>query len=266
MAIITVADLKAMPGIDTGSYTNAQLTRAIAQAQSIIESYCDRTFDSTTRNDWFDVAGGQYLRLRQWPIEFVWRLSTRRGNVLSITLGTASRMLVTVQLNMMTIQTDLGDGSMDLTAKGTMTELVTAIASNLSGKVTASVVEETQQWSLRPGVWGASEVQGSTIYLEGPLDDDVAYITQPETGMLYKPEGWPHGPGAVYVDYDAGYLTYPYDLQMVCAQVAMDSMAMQTGNITSEKIGNVTYNYGTAGIYGLLAGHESVLNKYRRLM
>ena len=265
MAILTAAELKALPGVNYGTLTDAQITLAIAQAQALIEAYCDRKFDDTAYADWLDADGGHWLRLRNWPIIGITRLSTQIGQVLWVNAATSENLRISIQSNVLSIFATSVSPYIDLVSTQTMADVAASIDSNMGGVTSTTVVHECSGWSLRPGMYGGYTTSG-IVGIDGPVYDSPAYITQPETGMLYNAGLWPCGPGTVFVEYQAGYQTYPYDLQLVCAQVAMDSADMSMANITSEKIGNVAYSYGPRGIYGLLTGHESVLNKYRRLI
>lgn len=264
-ALISVAELQAMPGLDAANYTSAQLTSAIAQAQSLIESYCDRALMQASYHEWLDSEGGQTIRLRNWPVT-VSRLSSTYGAVATISTSTACDSVdVSIGAGLMTVTINGGASagaySYTLASHATLAALRTAV--NVAPLVMEVSVEAAPA-SLRPGVYGGWN-QGGLIYLLGPWQDATAYVVQPETGVL-RTSGWPCGAGSVYCHYTAGYATAPADLKMVCAQVAMASMEQSAGMVTSEKIGNVQTNYAGPGANGLLTAHVSVLNRYRRLM
>jgi hypothetical protein len=62
--------------LPTHSYTNDQVTAAIAAANQIVETYCNRTFDSDTYTEWHYIDGESRIFLEQYPVTAITSIDT----------------------------------------------------------------------------------------------------------------------------------------------------------------------------------------------
>lgn len=68
MPILSTADFKTLRGISATTW-DAQLNVIIPHAQSLVENYCGRAFDSATyTSEKYDGSGSEILILRQFPV------------------------------------------------------------------------------------------------------------------------------------------------------------------------------------------------------
>ncbi len=269
MALTTVAKILASPGI-VSSWTAAQITTAIGAAGEMIANYCDHTFEATNYKVWLDGEGGNYLRLPEYPLITLRRITIATEWALTInnTSTDATWFGLSVadgSLNLTIVGgTNAGTSTLTLASYSTMALLRTAILA-LSKGWAVSVESEGDPASIRPGFDGVDSTTGY-LYLSTPYDYCTGYTTDVRFGMLHRTGNWPSGAGGVYVDYRAGYETIPADLEMVANQLTCDLLRTGTADtrLTALKVGNVAYTYSQSGA-SLIENYRVALMPYKRV-
>lgn len=269
--LTTAAAVAALPGADS-TWTTAQITVAVNAAHEAICRYCDREFVATTYRHWIETDGGHYLRLRQYPLINLYRVALGHRNAIKAA-NTATGMTwasATITENgtlNLTVVGGASAGTSALTLSSYTSLALLGTAIDALGTGWASTIEyEGDPQCLRPGYY-SGQTSGANLYLMLPDSDCVGFVPDTRTGMLHHAAGWPRGDGAVFCHYQAGYSTIPSDLSAVCGSLACDLLYMQTSDpgLTSEKVGNITYQYSTATAGAALEPYKAALTPYRRM-
>lgn len=189
--------------------------------------YCRRTFDSTSRTQFYDGTGDEWLYLKEYPITTISRVSIGRENAVKIknTSDDATRATVSISSTTMTLivtgGSNAGTNTITLTSFATLTLLIAQI--NTLGGGWEAELDDSDLGSIssselvpvmgkhvgaRPGETAAWE------YLEIPEEPTTEFDYDEESGELYYAGGFGKGRNNVCVTYTAGYSTMPDDLKL----------------------------------------------------
>jgi hypothetical protein len=191
-----------------------------------VESYCGRAFAETRYDELYAGTPHAELVLRAFPLLRVVRVAGSPTEVLRVTNTGAANQRATVRV------TDTGltlahvasgvETSADVAFAGaaTLDALAAAVAALGNGwtaevpdgidGLRASTDLRAQQGALNAQGGGA----GLRLHVVEPADVEI----DAERGLLRRRPGWPGGPDAWRVIYDAGYASVPDDVQEACAQ------------------------------------------------
>lgn len=231
MALTTVANVMAVPGMSTPQLSQAYLEALVASADSAIKEFLKWPVESATYTHYFSGKNQQELILK-WPY------------VTSITN-------LWVDANGNFGQTPGAFGSGTLLTSGTNYAL--EIDSTLDDGTPVSRRGLVQMLGGGPlGVWPWPYWQGLN---QGKLAGAPGPI-------------WPLGRGNIKVQYVAGFTTVPSDLQYAATMLVADMARNQPSGqpLNNESLG--AYSYGIAqqaaeGNYPTLSSIGPILRRYR---
>ena len=95
MGLTTHYLFKQYAGITSSTY-DALIDRLIDQTEELIAKACRRTFGVTTYRTWYDGTGNRRLRLDNYPILSIYRVSTQVNDVLRVTFSGGTHAAVQV--------------------------------------------------------------------------------------------------------------------------------------------------------------------------
>lgn len=233
-----------------------------------VKKYCKRDFESTTYSEWIDGKGEPSLWI-QYPIIGFYRACLGTQNAIQISSSStctyAQASLTSTTLSLVIVGgTDAGTNSITLASYATLTLLVAAI--NAITGWTASLVDSDYgiypYTELKPdkGIY-CTDTYG---YLRIPETPETDLEITEDTGRVYRYGGWPSGVNNIYMNYQAGYSTIPYDLVGAVLTIIRFYYQKQADGTWGLD------NYNTGGVVGNFAGDipeeaRRVLDRYRRL-
>lgn len=273
MALTTVAKVKDYIGIASAD-DDALLSVLVDRATDLIQTYCDRKFESATyASERYNGRGFSRLYLKQWPLTAVARVAVGEQSALEVTSSDGSAYSATVEVSDTAVLTALHGGTND----GTNTDLIasytslsamaTQIATHTSW--TASVVSGYDNWESTELIrHGARETNDTSLFLEVPNDRMTDFDVDYDDGVIYRSGGFARGERNVYVNYTAGYTTIPDDLDHTAIEVVADLFKMRSLNtsLKSERIGDYGYtNFDNQSQQSVIMNKADDLHRYRRL-
>lgn len=229
------------------------IERMIEAATGIIETYCGRHFATRAWTDrLFDGTGDEFLILDEYPVTAVTRVSEGRSQVISVTNTRTDATRATVALSStgatLTILGGAVAGMDALTwaASTTLTAVVAAI--NALGKGWAAAASSAAYGSYVSTELiecPARDCLNGTIYLEIPSLPGVSdYVCHWDEGILERTDGtWGRGSKNITVDYTAGYVLVPDDIEGACLDIvaAMYGRLEHDPAMRSESLGDYSY-------------------------
>lgn len=228
----------------------------INRASDMIESFCNRQFMSRAYvTDIYDGPDGDTLLLKQFPVMEVDRCVIGRADVIRVrnTIGDATRATVAVGVAAMTLTitggTSAGTDTITWAANADLTAVVAAInAAVPAGKGWSAVLQ-----SPATGVYVSTELLphgglaclNSDAHLDMPDPAGLSdFLVHWDEGMLERPgTSWGTGSRNIFVDYTAGYLTVPDDIEAACLELVAQLYHARDHDtsLKSEKLGDYAY-------------------------
>lgn len=246
MAILTLADFKAMMGVTT-SADDALYNSLLPAAQGAVEAYCDRKFDSENYQEWFTPASR--VRLYQYPITAVRGVGTLLDvAVLTYSSGTSYTASCSQTSITITNYEDLSSTEFLWATYADIDALHTAVETALTD-VTFAVTAGYEDYSptrIRPGM-------GNTIRMAVEYDADLEAQIDPDTSTYMTVDTIPSPSGSfpfletMWVAYKAGYAyaDMPQGLQMALAGIVRELCVViklsGAGALKTESITNYDY-------------------------
>lgn len=263
-ALTALAEAKRHMDI-TVTTDDGEIEALIDAASDLIEKFCKRRFATQAYTDQlYDGTGDETLFLDNYPVTEVDRVAEGRLRVIGITNTCADATRATVAVGSLGMTLTITGGaslgtdtltwavSANLTAVVAATNALTgaapakAWAATLSGRATGNYI--STELIEAPG----RDCLNGTIYLDMPMISGVSdYICHWGEGILERTSGsWASGSRNIIVDYTAGYVTVPSDLQVACNDIvaAMYNRRTRDGALKSEKLGD--YSYTLADLQG----------------
>ncbi len=181
------------------------------------DTYCSRTFSSTSYKERYDGTGTKRLMLDQWPIISINQLSQGNERVIRVTntttFGGAS---VSVSSTTMTLWLNGTTSSITLADYATLTLLVAQI--NTLGSGWTATIESSiyASWPSNTLIskMGMQCINSNFAYLEVPDEGEEDFEVYEKQGVIYLGSGFSVGSNNFYIDYTAGYATIPEDLKL----------------------------------------------------
>ena len=277
MALTTVSDFKLYAGI-TGGDDDALYAQLLTRAQSTIENFCRRKFDSATYRERYDGGNTNVIVLDQYPVtdvDFVAR-GTQVALIITNTSSDAYRAGVSISETTMSLTvyggTNAGTDTLTLSSYATITLLIAAVAAlskGWSAIAQSSAFATYDPTELLPA--GKLECLDNFADLEVPEEPETDYTVMEDEGMVllavsqgarFVPEF--ADPAIKYersakqnliVKYTAGYssATMPGALSQICidAMKSMNDTRTKSTGLKAEKLGDYAYtnkdNSGTGG-------------------
>ena len=236
--------------------SNELVDTAIGVATAIIESYCRRTFISTSYTERYNGTGDGVLTLDNFPVTVLARVATSRSTAVQITNtddSTNQRAQVQVTSTGLTL-TRMASGvsnsdTIAFSDYATITLLVAAVNA-LSGGWSATTQGDFGPWpsaDLYSGQGGqyCLDTNADLLLFDNYLAD--VDLLDSDAGLMRGE--FPYGSKNILVEYTAGYVqaSLPEDLQQACARLAaslFDQMTSETGGdhgLRREKLGEYSY-------------------------
>lgn len=248
--LITLARAKQGIAITT-SADDAKIQTLIAAASEAIERWCGRRFASATYDEIKSVESARAVRLDQFPVTAVSRVSVGRTTALtvvntdSITNQRSSVQVTSTGLLLVRVAsaTTVSDTSVTWLAQPRIENVASAVV-GLGAGWSAQAVSQFVKWpsaELAP-LQGAYSCLGRNVPIAFFGEEMSEYELNGATGELVG--AFPRGSHALRVQYAAGYLTIPADVQEACARLvaAWFAQSNQTAGLSSESLGVYAYS------------------------
>tara|TARA_Y100000310_G_scaffold344956_1_gene460767 strand:+ start:13690 stop:14535 length:846 start_codon:yes stop_codon:yes gene_type:complete len=274
--LTSTANVKEYLGIAAAITTyDTLIGNLVTRVSRAIETYCNRTFNSTTYvMERYDPSQTPLIYIKNYPIISLTRVTVGRRGVLEITHSDSGSVSATVSVSATGISTIMLGGSnagtnTDLFATyTTLSSLATQITTHTSW--TASTVDSDFDniASLDLIPVGSRETQDATINMEVPDLRLMDYQVDFTEGSIYRGAGYFGQWNDVFIDYTGGYATIPADLEQIAIEITAEVFQSRTTNNTlkSEKIGDYSYTNvdSSKGIQSVVIGHSDDLAMWRR--
>lgn len=251
-----------------------------------VESYCDRTFESTTYTQELYDGGGQFLYLNNYPVTSIGMVSVSRTSAIRIknTATDATNATVSVDadgINLVVTGGGSADSStVDFATYSTTTAAVAQIIAVGNGW-TAELVDSDYGAMLSSELLEAfakycgsrANTTAQWLDLDMPSEPIADFQVNSSNGELYRAIGWPGGIEKIMITHTSGYsaVLMPDDLK-TSLLIAVQALYAQkdSAGIKSFELRNLRIEYVTsAGSGGAGLIPEKVLvvwDEYRRLV
>jgi hypothetical protein len=265
--LTSLYDFKLYAGIASTTTDDDNLIIALIEQTGVaLESYCGRTWTSTTYKQWMDGTGTPWLTLPNWPITKAYGVGLADQNVASIKFTGGSYAVVHVADGTMQLLSIATDGtetetSITLATYPTIGDLETQVETVSGWSMEVISGKSTEPSTLIRPVYGGWALSPDDVDLDIPDEVEVCGIMDESRQTLERPRGliFPSGRENVFVWYVAGYtLSSPYntniapttagnvpkDLVMIANSIvktALDGSKQTVGALKSERIGNYQY-------------------------
>ncbi len=248
MAITTATVVKQYLKI-TGADDDALISALIDRSTAAIETFCQRTFASANYTTWLDGKGGQYLWLPNYPITAVTRASVGTRDAMTIKNATTDATYAKVQTTTSTLSYAIVGGTSAATgtlAYGTYTTITLLVAAvNALGSQWIASVQGTYGTAASADLKPIGPVNCLNETITLPIPELPASDLQYDStnGQLYRPGGFTAGYKNIYVEYTAGYSTYPDDLIQACIDLTAQLYRniRRDDRLQSESLGDYSY-------------------------
>ncbi len=285
-----------LQGVDTYAYE-----QVINTASNSMERMCGRFFASATYRQLYSGSGRDTLRLRNWPVTVVKRVSVGRISGMSVSNSsgldakeaTVSNDLTTLTFTVYGGTNDTESSPQTVTiGSNTVTQLV-ALINALGNGWTATASSGAAQWKgtelFKTEAVGCLDI-AVQFYAPNHAEEDIRLEGNP--GLLRRGFGsepwfqkrrrahlpahvpylaalggdiWTEGQYNIFVHYTGGYATIPVDLEMLCNELAatmLRSGARDSGLISESGAG---YSYSASGELWMNESFRARLGIWRSL-
>lgn len=265
-SLVTLVSLKAYLGV-TSTTDDAILEQFIDRASSVVQSFCFRKFVAQRYYETYATTGQRRIGLRQRPITHIHMVATKWDNAIAVnsTDGTDAAVSVFVDEDHVHAfrvdssgtehTTNISFGSNDTTV-----EVAAAINAVTGFSATATLNFPARYLKKAAG----RDLKNRTIHLEAWSGSPYDYQIDHQAGILYGPQVTSNR--GLFIDYEAGYDTIPYDIQQATMQIAsrMYHGRKRDPSMASESLGG--YSYSTRGTAEVDAEAKEMLAPYRRYL
>jgi hypothetical protein len=276
LAITTLANLKTHLGITT-STDDTVLEDAIDAASYAIEAYLDRGVVQRRVYEWTTAHGDNGLLLKVTPVSHVHYVGFGSLACMTISSAVSSDISATVSVNTIKLVLTRTDSS------GNETVTTINFSNHKTSTALAATINATAGFSATVSVncssYRINRVVGRDL-IDAPLVATFADQAQLDVtgdlprGILYIGNGayddgnggrWPSAPVSVFVDYDGGYETVPFDIVQACLLIAarMYQQRKRDTSLASESFGD--YSYSAAAVDAIDAEAMRLLAPYKRI-
>lgn len=260
--------------------------QAINFSSQTIETYCGRTFASTTYTHMYRGKGVNRMQLRQRPIIRVDRMAIGKRDALLIRNTSTDAIQANIQITLTEMRLDVVGGTnasastVAYTGATTLSTLITSINALGKGWVAELTAGSQGAWLVTDLLLcaprNALNNQASFFVPEESVESfDIESPTgtlylreQGRSSMVYSYVGprrpvellpltsnfagpvFPEGIFNIYVMYVAGYATIPADVKWACAEIASNAYhaSQRDTSLRSESVEG--YDYDVASIFG----------------
>lgn len=280
--LVTLGSVNGMMGFTTGedATRDALITTMLDRATDAIEYYCDRKFiNRTYRLEAYDGDGSEWLFLNNCPITRIHRISLGSQTALTVSctgtnISHASIDITSTKLSISQIGGS-GDGTSDFAfaSYGTVSAMCAGIDALDTWTCEYTTAYGQHRASDLIDVYGKYCLD-QNLYLQipdTPIYDFTVYKEGgKEMGILHRNAGWSGGTMNIYVTYDAGYTTVPYDVQQACIELITQwyNRAQHDVSLKSERLGDYSYTLGDTSATFVITPNTlvgQILAPWRRL-
>lgn len=263
------------------------LERSINAASDEIETWCSRTFASTTYTQLVSGRGTPKLRLRQIPIVSIARVAIGARVAFTVQNSSTDAQDATIKndgTNLTLVVTGGANEDSSTIALATYTDigdLVTQIVAVGNGwAATLDPSAETDWPSTEVLQFSPRSALGSDLRVWIPEEASANYETHTVSGILERKRGprirtiplgtirggwpmsapeirpmtgessgpvWPDGRLNIWVEYTAGYATVPFDVQDVCSELAANRYKRGMRDTSLTSQSVAGYSYSDSG-------------------
>ncbi len=183
-----------------------------------VESYCDRTFESTTYTNELYDGGGMYLYLRNYPTAVEMRISISRTSAIQVKneAGDATNASVSIDEDgvnlVVTGGTSVDSSTVDFDTYTTMTAVVDqiiAVGKNWTAELIDSDYGDLLSTELLEmfGSYCGARANTTAQWLDLPMPSEPLsdYRVNRSNGELYRNWGWPSGYENISITHTSGY-------------------------------------------------------------
>jgi hypothetical protein len=240
----------------TSSADDARLQTLISAASEAIETWCGRRFALATYDQKLSGDESGSLWLDQYPVVSISRIAIARRRALTvINTDTAGNQRATVQvketglvLTRVIEGVIVVDDSVTWAARPTI-EAVASLVRALGNGWSAESVAAFAKWpsvDLRP-IQGASSCLGRRAGIDLYDNELAEFLVDEATGEVRG--AFSPGFKNVRVEYTAGYVTIPADIQQACARLVAVWLAdsSRTAGLESETTGDYRFTRRVTG-------------------
>jgi len=261
---------------ETNNDSDDILKRLVNRASDAIETYCGRHFkERTYLLERYTGDGTAELLLNQWPVATVERVAVGTLSALKITNSDSAAYSAVAQATTTLIKLEIHGGTNDgtqerlFTASTSMSAMATQISTYTSwtGATVSGDFDNHDTTELIPT--GARETLNTSIDLLVPDKRLTDYDVNLDAGTIHRAFGWSQAWDNIFVNYTAGYLVIPDDLEQVAIEVTAEffhKRKTQSG-LKSEKIGTYSYTaFDNQANKSAVMDRADDLAKYRRVV
>lgn len=272
--LTTVPNVKTYMGITAATW-DALLLELVSASTDLIQSYCNRRFASQNyTGEIYDGPDSSRLLLRQFPVTAVGRVTYGRLDVVGVrnttvnaTRANASVTSTGVVLTVTAIPVIAPD-TVDWATYTTLTAVVAqinALGNGWEATLQSSATGSYVSTDLLPA--GGRACLNGFAHLDMPepqaLED---YIVHWDEGMLELYGSWGESSQNIFVDYTAGYVTIPDDIEIAAKDLVRIMFNRRTvdGSLKSEKLGDYSYTLADMADGGDMPDYVmATLRRYR---
>lgn len=181
-----------------------------------VKEYCQTNLESTSYKEYSNGDGMSHLFLKHFPIISISRLSIGRNDAIKVNNSlTATYATVSVTSTGVVLNKDGTETTLLFTGNATIALMVAAInnETNWQASVVNSAYASYASTELIE-IMGLQCLNASWAYLEIPDEPDDSFEVFPDSGIIYRPGGFPRGHRNIRTDYKAGYATLPENLKL----------------------------------------------------
>ena len=270
--LTSTANVKSYLGITSTDYDTI-IGNLVTRASRAIETYCNRTFNSTAYINERHSGGSDLIYVKNYPIISLSRVAVGTRNVLQITHSDSSAASATINISStgITLTTHGGSNDGDVTA---------AFATYTTLSTLATQINTSSTWTAETLSSDYDNMASTDLIQIGAIEslNAITAVCTPDerlsdigldlsTGAIYRTSGFPDNWHNVYVDYTGGYATIPADLEQIAIDVVAEVFNLRNTNtaLKSEKIGDYAYtNFDSQNLRSAIMNHSDDLALWRR--
>ena len=266
-ALITLAQLKTELGITASTY-DALLEDSIDRATGVIESYTRRLLKSRRFYEWHNAGGQPTIPVRNNPITATYYIAYGNRLALTVSSTTSTDLAVVLSVDELSLKiTRRTSSGTDTTSTfawssyDTASDLVTVINAT-SGLSAVLGTDCPSRWLRRVG---GRDLKRSSVLLEYPDLGDLDAEIDHTRGLIYLRGDAPKKNAGIFIEYDGGYSTIPYDIERAAILLATRYFTARNRDtaLGSQSIGDYSESYVSGDALDLEV--RTLLSPYRRL-
>lgn len=270
--MVSNADIWAFLGV-TADDSYGTIAAVHAGVEESVNLYCNRIVEDATYKEFYDGTGTTQLVLRQSPINSVSRVSLGSQNVMMVkNTNEYTSAVISVTDTAVILAVDGGASSTITFASyptlSTLTAAINALGNGWFAELSASNLSSFRsRYLFRSG--GKEVINSQWVNLIAPYMVLIEYDDiHPTAPIINRRNGWPRGSRNIYVEYNAGYVTVPADLQFaikILVKSAYSKHQECSFGVGGFSLGGISKTFEGIGVSALPNEAKIILDKYRRI-